>query len=102
MYGFVERGRIPALLSAFDFSSPDQHAPLRFVTTVPQQALFFLNSPFVMEQAVRAAGGVKSREASDQVVELYRSILGRSPAAASWRQEFGLWVGTRRSWRRQR
>jgi hypothetical protein len=51
VYGFIERGRIPALLSAFDFASPDQHAPLRFVTTVPQQALFFLNSPFVAEQS---------------------------------------------------
>ncbi len=81
VYGFVERGRIPAMLSAFDFSSPDQHAPLRFVTTVPQQALFFLNSPFVMEQAVRAGAEVKSREADAQVGELYRAILGRSPAA---------------------
>ncbi len=81
VYGFVERGRVPAMLSAFDFSSPDQHAPLRFVTTVPQQALFFLNSPFVMEQAVRAAGAVKSHEADAQVRELYRAILGRSPAA---------------------
>src|SRR4029434_6351199 len=51
VYGFIERGRVPALLSAFDFASPDQHAPLRFVTTAPQQALFFLNSPFVAEQA---------------------------------------------------
>ncbi len=80
VYGFVERGRVPAMLSAFDFSSPDQHAPLRFVTTVPQQALFFLNSPFVMEQAVRAAGEVKSKASAEQVRELYRAILGRNPA----------------------
>ena len=44
-------GVFPGLLSAFDFASPDQHAPMRYVTTVPQQALFFLNSPFVAEQA---------------------------------------------------
>ncbi len=80
VYGFVERGRVPAMLSAFDFSSPDQHAPLRFVTTVPQQALFFLNSPFVMEQAVRAAGELKSKASAEQVRELYRAILGRNPA----------------------
>ena len=30
VYGFIERGRIPALLNAFDFASPDQHAPLRY------------------------------------------------------------------------
>src|SRR5438046_5495028 len=50
VYGFIERGRVPGLLSAFDFASPDQHAPMRYTTTVPQQALFFLNSPFVAEQ----------------------------------------------------
>src|SRR5262249_37730494 len=50
VYGFIERGRVPGLLNAFDFASPDQHAPLRYVTTVPQQALFFLNSPFVADQ----------------------------------------------------
>ena len=27
VYGFIERGRVPGLLSAFDFASPDQHAP---------------------------------------------------------------------------
>src|SRR5207237_2001013 len=37
LYAFIERGRVPNLLSAFDFASPDQHAPMRFVTTVPQQ-----------------------------------------------------------------
>src|SRR4029453_8743366 len=73
VYGFIERGRVPAMLSAFDFASPDQHAPMRFVTTVPQQALFFLNSPFVTEQARYLAARVETTQTpSDKIRNLYR------------------------------
>jgi hypothetical protein len=84
VYGFIERGRIPSLLSAFDFASPDQHAPMRFVTTVPQQALFFLNSPFVAEQARSVAGRpevVSAAADAAKIEQLYRFILGRAPQA---------------------
>lgn len=83
VYGFIERGRVPSLLSAFDFASPDQHAPMRFVTTVPQQALFFLNSPFVAEQASYAASRPEVASAgsdSAKINQLYRFILGRAPS----------------------
>lgn len=82
VYGFIERGRIPALLSAFDFASPDQHAPLRFVTTVPQQALFFLNSPFVVEQARALAARPEIASAStptSKIERMYRLVFGRAP-----------------------
>jgi hypothetical protein len=81
VYGFIERGRIPALLSAFDFASPDQHAPMRFVTTVPQQALFYLNSPFVAEQArhVAARSDTAARTPEDRIRQLYRIVFGRAP-----------------------
>jgi hypothetical protein len=82
VYGFIERGRIPALLSAFDFASPDQHAPLRYVTTVPQQALFFLNSPFVAEQARALANRSEIAAASspsEKIVRMYRLVFGRTP-----------------------
>ena len=85
VYGFIERGRIPSILSAFDFASPDQHAPMRFVTTVPQQALFFLNSPFVAEQArfVAARREVASAATdSAKIEQFYRFIFGRAPQDA--------------------
>jgi hypothetical protein len=85
VYGFIERGRVPGLLSAFDFASPDQHAPMRFVTTVPQQALFFLNSPFVAEQARALASRPEVAGAptpSEKVRRLYRAILARDPDQA--------------------
>src|SRR5438132_12055883 len=82
VYGFIERGRIPALLSAFDFASPDQHAPLRYVTTVPQQALFFLNSPFIAEQSRALAARPEIAAAStvsERIERMYRLVFGRAP-----------------------
>jgi hypothetical protein len=91
VYGFIERGRVPALLSAFDFASPDQHAPMRFVTTVPQQALFFLNSPFVAGQARHLIARPEMSGAaspSERIRHLYRFVLGRDPK--KWELEAGL------------
>ena len=51
VYGFVERQNLPGLFRTFDFASPDTTSPQRFSTTVPQQALFLMNSPFVILQA---------------------------------------------------
>ncbi|MEX1097952.1 MAG: PSD1 and planctomycete cytochrome C domain-containing protein [Planctomycetales bacterium] len=56
VYGFIDRQNLPGLFRTFDFASPDAHTPQRHLTTVPQQGLFLLNSPFVLEQAERAAG----------------------------------------------
>lgn len=91
VYGFIERGRVPAMLSAFDFASPDQHAPMRFVTTVPQQALFFLNSPFVAEQALHVAARPEVTNATtpaDRIQQLYRAVFGRAPE--KWEIDAGL------------
>ena len=51
VYGMVDRQSLPAMFRAFDFASPDQSAERRPRTTVPQQALFSMNAPFVIEQA---------------------------------------------------
>ena len=80
VYGYIERGRIPGLLAAFDFAVPDQHVPLRYTTTVPQQALFLLNSSFMAEQAVRLANRPEVAAEMDplkRVQRLYRIALGR-------------------------
>lgn len=84
VYGFIERGRVPGLLNVFDFASPDQHAPMRFTTTVPQQALFFLNSPFVAEQsrAIEARLDAKGiPEAAARIRAVYDWVFGREPEA---------------------
>jgi mono/diheme cytochrome c family protein len=51
VYGFIDRQNLPGVLRTFDFASPDATVPQRHQTTVPQQALFLMNSPFVVEQA---------------------------------------------------
>jgi hypothetical protein len=92
LYGFIERGRVPVFLSSFDFASPDQHAPIRFSTTVPQQALFLLNSTFVAEQARHLAqrSEKESGDPAKRLQALYHFVFGRnaSPAEVELGQRF--------------
>jgi Protein of unknown function (DUF1553)/Protein of unknown function (DUF1549)/Planctomycete cytochrome C len=84
VYGYIERGRIPGMLAAFDFAIPDQHVPLRFTTTVPQQALFLLNSSFMAEQANHLASRPEVAAEEDpakRIRRLYRIVLGRDATA---------------------
>jgi hypothetical protein len=84
VYGHVDRQNLPGTFRAFDFASPDQHTPQRFRTTVPQQALFLMNSPFVAEaaQAVAARPAVAAAAGpAAKATAVYRAVLGRSPAA---------------------
>ncbi len=89
VYGFIDRQNLDGVYRTFDFAVPDATSPKRFVTTVPQQALFLMNSPFVQQQAGKLAMTV-SREGDsstnpstnpdeNQVCRLYRRVLGRSP-----------------------
>lgn len=82
IYGLVDRQNIPGLYRAFDFASPDQSAERRPKTMVPQQALFGMNAPFVLEQARALATRPELARESDpahRVAALYRLILGRAP-----------------------
>ncbi len=84
VYGFVDRGDLPGLLSAFDFPSPDATSARRPETTVPQQTLFFMNHHFVVECAaslLRRARAGAERSESDVVRELYRIVFARQPRA---------------------
>jgi hypothetical protein len=47
----VDRANVPDELINFDFANPDLPTGRRHETTVPQQALFLMNSPLVVEQA---------------------------------------------------
>ncbi len=84
VYGFIDRQNLPGTFRTFDFASPDTTSPQRYSTTVPQQALFMLNSPFVIERAkALAKDPASSGGASEaQVQTLYRQVLGRAPASA--------------------
>ena len=93
MYAKIERQNLPDLFRTFDFASPDAHAPQRFTTTVPQQALFMMNSPFVVESARHVASLVSVAAAPDPatcVKGVYEAVLRRPPdrQEARWSESF--------------
>jgi len=82
VYGYIDRQDLAFELRIFDFASPDASTPQRPFTTVPQQGLYFLNSPVVIQQAERVAALPAVRKARDdrsRVVALYRAVLARDP-----------------------
>lgn len=62
LYTYVDRENLDDTFRVFDFPSPDISAPHRVQTTVPQQALFLLNSPFILKQARELAQHFVSAE----------------------------------------
>jgi hypothetical protein len=88
VYGFIERQNLPAFFRTFDFANPNTHTPERPLTTSPQQSLFLMNSPLVIEQAIQLAARSKSEQSADDEAErtrrinqLYRFALGRDATA---------------------
>ena len=81
LYGKVDRQFVPGVLRVFDFANPDLHIPQRNETTVPQQALFFLNDPFVLDRSRAVAASVAAvPSATDRVRALFRTVLQRDPS----------------------
>jgi len=82
VYGYLDRQFLPGTLRVFDFANPDLHTPQRSETTVPQQALFFLNGPFVIERARALAAQSKVGAAetpAHRLARLYRCVYQREP-----------------------
>jgi len=82
IYGLIDRQNLPGVFRTFDFANPDVSNQGRFHTTVPQQALFLMNSPFVIEQARALAQRSEVANATDtnqKVEALYHLVLQRSP-----------------------
>jgi hypothetical protein len=84
VYGFVERQNLPGTFRTFDFASPDSTSAKRFLTTVPQQALFFMNSPLCVEDAEALAQRREVVQATDdaqRIRRLYLLVYQRLPDA---------------------
>ncbi len=80
IYGLVDRQSLPGMFRAFDFASPDQSVERRSRTMVPQQTLFALNSPFVIEQAkslLARAEVFGLTDASARISVLFEIVLQR-------------------------
>ena len=83
VYAYIDRTRVPNMFQAFDFANPDLTTGKRSETIVPQQALFMMNSPLVVEQArnltLRSDFKAQTR-AEDRVKLLYKLIYQRAPS----------------------
>jgi hypothetical protein len=78
IYSIVERQTVPDVVRNFDFASPDSSVARRNVTTVPQQALFVMNSDFVTK-AAKSLADQTSGEPVERIASLHHRVLGREP-----------------------
>ncbi len=82
IYGYIDRGNLPELMSHFDFSDPDMPNSKRTTTIVPQQALFLMNSPLAVDVARRVVARSEFQRADNdlrRVFALYRIMFQRQP-----------------------
>ncbi|HEX3725496.1 MAG TPA: DUF1553 domain-containing protein, partial [Pirellulales bacterium] len=81
VYALIDRQALPGLLPTFDFASPDTHSPERYTTVVPQQALFLMNGPFVVDVAKAFAARQDVQEAgtpAERIDRMVRIAWGRA------------------------
>ncbi len=82
LYTYIDRRNPPELLTQFDFPNPDTPSGKRYQTTVPQQALFLMNSPLVVETArhlTHRPEFARLETDPDRVTSLYLAIFQRPP-----------------------
>jgi len=82
IYGKVDRADVADVLVNFDFANPDLPTGRRHDTTVPQQALFLMNSPLVIEQAKKLVSVPEFLACPDDASRigfLYERIYQRPP-----------------------
>ncbi len=82
LYTFIDRRNPPELLTQFDFPNPNTPTGRRYETTVPQQALFLMNSPLVVEtarQLTHRPEFTAFNRDQDRVTSLYLAIFQRLP-----------------------
>ena len=66
LYGSVSRFQLDDYLQTFDFPDPNLSAERRYATNVPQQSLFFMNSPFARRQAERLVRRLAEEAGGDE------------------------------------
>jgi hypothetical protein len=83
VYGYIDRANLQNFYRSFDFASPDASSAQRYHTTVPQQALYMMNSPFVVEEAkalLHRPEVVAAKDDAQRIRTLYRLLYQRAPA----------------------
>jgi hypothetical protein len=95
------RGEVPRPLAAFDPVTQTLVTGQREETTVPTQALFLLNSPFVREQSLILANTLLTdRHSNDEkrIRAAFDRVLGRDPSKAEVDRVKGFLVKYAATW----
>jgi hypothetical protein len=81
VYGYVSRRRLDPFLALFDFPNPVATSEQRLPTTVPLQALFFMNSELMMSSSKALADRVSNTSADDsgRIENAYGLVFQRKP-----------------------
>jgi hypothetical protein len=87
VYQTILREQLPESLALFDFPDPNGVAGERATTTVPAQALYLLNNPFVIRQAEAAGDRLRASSGTDadRVKRAYQTFFARPPSEAEER-----------------
>ena len=76
----VFRNNLPDIFDVFDFADANRVAGKRSSSTLPTQALYMMNSPFVIERARQAADRlVNDSTYADPLNEVFLQTVGREP-----------------------
>jgi len=78
VYALVDRQFLPGAFRTFDFANPDIHVAVRHETTVPQQALFFLNGNFAAARAKALTKLLTGKSPEERVQQLHRNLYQRA------------------------
>jgi mono/diheme cytochrome c family protein len=80
VYGVSSRMFPNTFQLTFDFLTPTISVEQRYTTTIPQQGLFFLNSPMVHNQAAALAERISSESTEEgRVTKAFQIVFQRSP-----------------------
>jgi hypothetical protein len=82
VYAFIDRRNPAEILTQFNFPNPSVPTGRRFLTQVPQQQLFLMNSPLVIETARKLTHTPEFLELTTdelRVASLYISVFQRPP-----------------------
>jgi hypothetical protein len=88
VYAFIDRRNPAEVLTQFNFPNPSVPTGKRFLTQVPQQQLFLMNSPLVIETARKLTHTPDFLELNSdelRVASLYISVFQRPPTPAEVR-----------------
>ena len=85
LYAPVFRNTPLEILAVFDFADPNLVVGSRTTSSVPTQALFLMNSPFIRAQAAAAAKRLLEENLTDNTARIehtYRRALGRNATSS--------------------